>query len=45
MLPSIPLELRRGGVVLVVVRSATVWQLILQSFGAILQLIFARKGS
>ncbi len=27
-----------------VVRSAAVWQLILQRFGAIFQLIFARKG-
>jgi hypothetical protein len=31
--------------VLAVVRSAAGWQLILQSFGVILQLIFARKGS
>ncbi len=30
---------------LAVVRSAAVWQLILQSFGAIFQLIFTRKGS
>lgn len=36
---------RRRGVVLAVVRSAAVWQLSLQSFGVIFQLIFARKGS